>query len=221
MKSNPDIREKLIVAAKESQRNYLNRKCTRRHRQLSEEHGPMEVNGSVVANKDDQNDILINNIYQCYYNDMHQSRNEPHQPIGPVALQHVRTQNHNDHGCNNEEAKQQLWNCGDSQSNFSSISSECPNYDFLDYPTTFYTQLRVLSNRNFKEAKPRMLSKLNWMQTVVLAVMAGAIWFNIPRTEEYLHDLQGWMFFSQTYWMLFALFGALNSCESYYRLLYI
>lgn len=112
-----------------------------------------------------------------------------------------------------EEGKQ-LWM--ETQSHSSSASSDCTQESedyWLGYPTNFYTQFKVLSQRNFKEARPRMLSRLNWLQTIGLGLMAGALWFQLPKTEESLHDIQGWMFFSQTYWMLFALFGALSSCE--------
>jgi len=47
------------------------------------------------------------------------------------------------------------------------------------WPTSIFSQIRVLSARNFREARPRMLSKLNWLQTLALAIMAGLVWLKV------------------------------------------
>ncbi|KAF2363214.1 ABC-2 type transporter [Trinorchestia longiramus] len=69
----------------------------------------------------------------------------------------------------------------------------------------------VLTARCFAVYRPIITSKINWVQTLGFALLAGVLWFQAPRTEEGITDLQGWMFFSTSYWMMHSHFQALNT----------
>ncbi|GFQ92171.1 ABC transporter G family member 21 [Trichonephila clavata] len=93
----------------------------------------------------------------------------------------------------------------------SAFSSQMDLNEEKRWPTSFSTQVFVLTLRNCCESWRKMLSPLNLIQTLALAVITGGCWYQIGRTEKTINDVDGWMFFSSTYWMLFSLFGALVS----------
>ena len=63
-----------------------------------------------------------------------------------------------------------------------------------------------------------MTSRVNMAQTLGLGVMAGLLWQGAKRTEDGLHDIQGWIFFSTTYWMMHSHFQVLNTCKLDYHI---
>lgn len=77
------------------------------------------------------------------------------------------------------------------------------------WPTSFWTQFCVLSHRTFKQSLPIILSKLTLIQNILLAIIIGVIWFQIPHKEETIHDRRGLLFFYMTYWSFSPLFHAL------------
>ena len=59
------------------------------------------------------------------------------------------------------------------------------------WPTSWYWQLLVLTVRTFRQSRHLLLSKLNFIQAVCLAVVVSLIWFQVPREERSISDRYG------------------------------
>ncbi|KAL3885005.1 hypothetical protein ACJMK2_025104 [Sinanodonta woodiana] len=70
------------------------------------------------------------------------------------------------------------------------------------WPTSFSTQLRMLSWRTFKVSRGRILHLYELLQALILAVVLGLVFFQIPHTIESIRDRMGLV---RIYCLLYAL----------------
>ena len=61
------------------------------------------------------------------------------------------------------------------------------------WPTSWFWQLLVLIVRTFRQSRHVILSKLNLIQTILLAVIVSLIWFQVPEDEMSVNDRHGYV----------------------------
>jgi len=87
------------------------------------------------------------------------------------------------------------------------------------FPTTYATQLHVLTLRAWKHAKAVLFTTLNFVQCVLLAVLCGLLWFQTQPEEKYIFDRAGFIFFFMAFWFFSALFNGMMSFPTERRVL--
>jgi len=79
------------------------------------------------------------------------------------------------------------------------------------WPTGYFTQVKALCKRAFFQTKKEMLDKITIIQTFVIGLIAGLLWFDTPYEEEFLYDRRGVIFFTLVYIVINPMFQAIMS----------
>lgn len=61
------------------------------------------------------------------------------------------------------------------------------------WPTRWYWQFMVLTVRTFRQSRHILLSKLNFIQTFLLAAVVSLVWFQMPHDENSISDRYGFV----------------------------
>ena len=59
------------------------------------------------------------------------------------------------------------------------------------WPTSFYTQYKMLTWRNFKQSKGRIFDRAETALALFIAILGGLLYFRIPNTLETFRDRLG------------------------------
>ena len=73
------------------------------------------------------------------------------------------------------------------------------------WPTPWHWQFRVLLLRTFRQSRHVILSKFNFSQSLLLAIIVSLLWFQVPYKEENIYDRYSYVS-DHTFWASVFLF---------------
>ncbi|KAL3885010.1 hypothetical protein ACJMK2_025109 [Sinanodonta woodiana] len=82
------------------------------------------------------------------------------------------------------------------------------------WPTSFSTQFHMISWRTFKVSRGRILHLYELLQSMILAVILGLVFFQIPQTIDSIRDRMGLLFITVAHWTFGAAFDAITAFSS-------
>lgn len=86
--------------------------------------------------------------------------------------------------------------------------NEHDNDDILSgkYLTSYQTQFVTLLERSLLNSKSVLVTNLTIFQTLAVALLCGAMWWQMPNKESRVADRAAFIFFFMTYWFFSTLF---------------
>ncbi|XP_052074941.1 uncharacterized protein LOC127712505 [Mytilus californianus] len=82
------------------------------------------------------------------------------------------------------------------------------------WPTSFWTQYRMLTWRQFRQSKGRILHKYEIIQSILLALLGGILYFQTDYSYRTLRDKMGTIFFSVAHWGFNCMLGTVTGFPS-------
>jgi len=70
-----------------------------------------------------------------------------------------------------------------------------------------------------KNSRSALFTPVNFVKSVVLAVIVGLCWFQMPQREEFVDDRAGFLFFAITYWVFDSMYAAMLAFPSEKRII--
>ena len=77
------------------------------------------------------------------------------------------------------------------------------------YSISWWAQYKVLTHRAFRNSSEAIFTPLNVIKSILLGLVAGLMWFQMKDTEKYINDRSSYFFFTMTFWVFDAMFGAI------------
>lgn len=73
---------------------------------------------------------------------------------------------------------------------------------YSKYNTSWGMQYRVLVHRSLKNSRSAIFTPINLIKSGAIALVSGALWFQMDYTEANVYDLSSYFFFTMTYWVV-------------------
>lgn len=112
-----------------------------------------------------------------------------------------------DNAKTNEEANASIKSSGGTVQNSEDVDED--SYEEFKYPSSYWTQFSVLFMRALIISKDSVAKTTQLVQTLLISLVCGLVWFDMPYTESRVFDRSSYIFFFMTFWFFMTLFNGM------------